>query len=142
VGKFSRSWLLFAMGMTVVSIVFIAVFMPRHISVKPPVGAEGSPLPNPGGAVDQARDAGAVAGARSIVAGIEVIFAQEGVLPANLAVAPNGSLAGVLPDWPLNPWNDEPMHSGREKGDYIYDRVSDGEYTFTVTLSSGEQKVH
>jgi hypothetical protein len=63
---------------------------------------------------------------------------EQGEFPAAREMTPDGAFGQRFQPWPLNPYTDEPMHRGKQPGDYRYTRTSDG-YSLDLYEPDGRQ---
>ena len=135
--RFQHSMIVFYIGMAVV--VFAGYLAIRacgggsETMITPAVVATRYPA-----VLNQAKDTEVQSNARMLYQGIEIHRAQYGSYPQQSQVAPGGQLAEILPDWPDNPFTQQPMESGTDPGDYTYDVDPNGtSFTLKVYLSNG-----
>ena len=141
-GHSQRAMIAFSIGMLVMSaLAFFAFKACGGMSETPQIDPSKLATRYPG-ALRQASDASAEAGARTILTAIETYRGNTGALPSPADVSPSGALAEYVPEWPTNPFTKQPMNQGGELGDLRYALTPDGDYTLVVLLTEGELQLH
>jgi type II secretory pathway pseudopilin PulG len=96
---------------------------------------------------DKASDSAAKEGGHRLLIAIQTWAVENGdVYPPADEVSVSGAVGRTMGtggmSWPVNPWTDEPMAQGPERGDFTYTVTPDGtDYTLTVHLSDGGEYV-
>jgi type II secretory pathway pseudopilin PulG len=96
---------------------------------------------------DKASDSAAREGGHRLLIAIQTWAVENGdVYPQADEVSDTGAVGRTMStggmSWPVNPWTDEPMAQGSERGDFTYAVRPDGtDYTLTVHLSDGGRYV-
>jgi hypothetical protein len=85
--------------------------------------------------IDMAKDEAVKAGILAIQTGIVASIGMSQSAPATVDAA---SLGSFVDPWPKNPWTNQLMKPGTEKGDFTYQNLGGLHYRLVGHLSDGE----